>query len=115
MMNQLPEPLSRRRQLKIALRNLRPAYRHYMENHDVDSWSDMEHFGIKYGRRLEKDQNSVEPRPKSKMIIPGAAWNDTSKPTAKVSAARDESESNGQNAEEEPAAASRNGKKKDET
>ena len=55
--------LSRHRQLKIALRNLRTAYRHYMEDRDVDSWFDMEHSGIKYERRLEKYQNFVEPRP----------------------------------------------------
>ena len=70
----LHKPLSRQHKVKISLRNLRPAYRHYMEDHDVRSWSDIENYGERFEKRLEKDQHFAEPRPKNKMIIPGAAW-----------------------------------------
>ena len=56
---------SRQRKVKIALRKLRPAYRHYMEDHDVRSWLDIEYYGKRFEKRMEKDQLFVEPRPKT--------------------------------------------------
>ena len=91
-MDLLHEPLSRQRKVKIALRNLRPAYRHYMEDHDARSWSDIEYYGEKFEKRLEKDQHFVEPRPKNKMIIPGAAWSSATKATPKVAVTKNPDE-----------------------
>ena len=55
MMQNLSVPLSSRRQVKIALQNLRPRNRYYMEDHYVDSWSDLEYYGRKLDRRSERN------------------------------------------------------------
>ena len=66
------EPPTIRRQLKIAIRGLLPAYRRYMADKDIRSFVELEEFGREWERLVEMDHQYHPPpvRMRLRMALP---------------------------------------------
>ena len=60
--------------VKVALRNMRPDYRKFINDRRVDSFEDLIYYGQKFERELDQDAKYLEPRPQTEMTIKEAAF-----------------------------------------